>query len=247
MDRLIYTAMTGAKHILEKQGNTSNNLANVSTDGFRAQIDSFRAVPVLNAPLPTRSFVVDATVGTDFRPGPIQQTGRELDVAVQGQGWIAVQLEDGTEAYTRAGSLKLSENGQLQTQSGKTVLGDGGPIAVPPDVSVTIAKDGTVTTIDNGFKPGAPNMLGRIKLVNPPETDLVRGDDGLFRLKGGGEADADANVVLIGGAVEGSNVNVVDAMVDMIELARQFELHMNLLKNAESNEAKAAQLLSLTG
>lgn len=246
MDRLIYTAMTGAKHILEKQATTSHNLANVNTAGFRAQIDAFRAVPVQGAPLPTRAFAVDSTVGTDFRPGAIQQTGRDLDVALQGAGWIAVQLEDGSEAYTRNGSLETNENGLLQTQTGLPVLGDGGPIAIPPDVHVTIGGDGTVSAMENSFMPGANNVLGRIKLVNPPEAELVRGDDGLFRLRDGGEAPADGNVRLLSGAVEGSNVNVVDAMVDMISLARQFEMHMNMLKNAESNETKAAQILSLT-
>src|SRR5439155_10516502 len=133
MDRLIYTAMTGAKHILEQQATVSHNLANAATTGFRAQLDSFRAVPVLGEGLPTRAFVVDATVGSDFTPGPLQQTGRDLDVALQGAGWIAVQAADGSEAYTRHGSLKLSENGVLQTQAGLSVQGDGGPISVPPD------------------------------------------------------------------------------------------------------------------
>lgn len=246
MDRLIYTAMTGAKQILEKQATTSHNLANATTTGFRAQIDSFRAIPVVGAQLPTRSFVVDATVGADFAAGPVQQTGRDLDVAVQGKGWIAVQLEDGTEAYTRNGSLQMSENGMLQVHGGMSVMGDGGPIAVPPDVRVSVSGDGTVSAIPVGFKPGATTVLGRIKLVNPPEENLVRGDDGLFRTRDGAPADPDGNVVLLGGALEGSNVNVVDAMVDMISLARQFEMHMNLLKNVESNESKAAQLLSLT-
>jgi flagellar basal-body rod protein FlgF len=246
MDRLIYTAMTGAKHILEQQANTSHNLANAATTGFRAQFDAFRAVDVNGPGMPTRTFVVDSTVGTDFSAGPIQQTGRDLDVAVQGKGWIAVQLEDGTEAYTRNGSLKLSENGVLQTQSGINVLGDGGPISIPPDVNITIAKDGTISAMANDFKPGPSNVLGRIKLVNPPEDTIVRGDDGLFRVKGGEPADADAGVSLIGKALEGSNVNVVDAMVNMISLARQFEMQMNMLKNAESNDAKAAQLLALS-
>jgi flagellar basal-body rod protein FlgF len=246
MDRLIYTAMTGAKHILEQQANNSHNLANATTTGFRAQLDSFRAVPVLGPGLPTRAFVVDSTVGTDYSAGPIQQTGRALDIAVQGKGWVAVELPDGGEAFTRAGSLKLSENGVLQTQNGLNVLGDAGPITVPPDVNVTISKDGTISTIAAGFQPGASTVLGRIKLVNPPETDIVRGDDGLFRLKGGGIPDADAGVTLIGGSLEGSNVNVVDAMVNMISLARQFELQMNMMKNAESNAAKASQLLALT-
>jgi flagellar basal-body rod protein FlgF len=245
MDRLIYTAMTGAKHILEQQATTSHNLANATTTGFRAQLDSFRAVPVISDGLPTRTFVVDATVGSDFRAGAIQQTGRDLDVAVQGDGWIAVQRADGSEGYTRHGSLKLNENGVLQTQSGLNVMGDGGPISVPPDVIVSIAKDGTISTVNSGATPGASNMLGRIKLVNPPAESLVRADDGLFSVKGGNPVEADANVTLIGGALEGSNVNVVDSMVSMISLARQFELHMNMLKNAENNAAKADQFLAL--
>ena len=246
MDRLIYTALSGAKHVLEQQATTSNNLANVSTTGFRAQLDAFRAVPVIGEGMPTRAFVVDQTTGSDFTPGPIQQTGRDLDVAVQGKGWVAVEMDDGSEAYTRHGSLKLSENGILQTQSGRNVVGEGGPISVPPDVTVTISKDGTVSAIATGTKPGATTVLGRIKLVNPPEESLTRGDDGLFRMRDGSAADADANVALAGGALEGSNVNVVDAMVNMISLARQFEMHMSMLKNAENNENKASQLLALS-
>lgn len=245
MDRLIYTAMTGAKHILEQQANTSHNLANATTTGFRAQLDAFRAVPVISGGLPTRAFVVDSTVGTDFTPGAIQNTGRDLDVAVQGKGWIALQLEDGTEAYTRNGSFRLNENGVLQTQNGINVMGDGGPISIPPDVAVTVGGDGTVSAIPT-TGANAVTALGRIKLVNPPEDTIVRGDDGLFRLRDGEAADADANVRVAGGALEGSNVNVVDAMVDMISLARQFETHMNLLKNAENNATKAGQLLSLS-
>jgi len=246
MDRLIYTAMTGAKHILEQQASNSHNLANATTTGFRAQLDAFSAVPVQGEGLlQTRAFVVDSTIGTDFTPASIQQTGRELDVAVQGKGWITVEAADGSEAYTRGGSLKVSENGVLQTQSGLNVLGDGGPISIPPDVKVAIAKDGTVSAVGNDPKSKASTVLGRIKLVNPPEDTIVRGDDGLFRVKDGA-AEADANVVAIGGALEGSNVNVVDAMVNMISLARQFEMHMNLLKNAESNSTKASQLLALS-
>ena len=246
MDRLIYTAMTGAKHIMEQQANTAHNLANVSTTGFRAQLDTFRAVPVLSETMPTRAFVVDSTMGADFTQGALQQTGRALDVAVQGKGWIAVQMEDGSEAYTRQGSLKTSENGVLQTAAGLAVLGDGGPISIPPDVNVAIASDGTISSTERAGKPGQANVIGRIKLVNPPEESLVRGDDGLFRVKGGAAADADPNVRVAAGALEGSNVNAVDAMVTMISLGRAFEMHMSLLKNAESNAAKAAQLMNLS-
>jgi len=246
MDRLIYTAMTGAKHILEQQATTAHNLANATTTGFRAQLDSFRAVPVISDGLPTRAFVVDSTVGSDFTPGAIQQTGRDLDVAVQGKGWIAVESEGGAEAYTRNGSLKLSENGVLQTQSGLNVLGEGGPISIPPDVAIAIAKDGTVSAIPKTGSPSAVSVLGRIKLVNPPDASLVRGDDGYFRTRDGSAADADASVMLVDGALESSNVSVVEAMVNMINLGRQFEMQMKLLQNAENNANKASQLLSLS-
>ena len=246
MDRLIYTAMTGAKHVLEQQANASHNLANASTTGFRAQLDSFRAVPVVSDGLPTRVFVVDSTVGTDFTVGAIQTTGRALDVAVQGKGWIAVQLDDGSEAYTRNGSLKLSENGVLQTHAGQSVLGDGGPISIPPDVNIAIGRDGTVSGISTVGKSGTVNVLGRIKLVNPAENLITRGGDGLFRAKDGSTVEADARVTVTGGALEDSNVNVVDAMVDMISLSRQFDLHMKMLQSAESNGNKAGQLLALS-
>jgi len=244
MDRMIYTAMTGAKHILEQQATTAHNLANATSTGFRAQVDSFRAVPLLGNGMPTRVFVVDATVGADFNPGPIQATNRDLDVAIQGKGWLTVQRADGSEGYTRNGSFKVSENGLLQTASGLTVVGDGGPISIPPDVAISIAKDGTVSSVSNGTLPGPSNAIGRLKLVNPPEEDLVRSEDGLFVTKSG-NAEVDATVNVVSGALEGSNVNVVDAMVTMISLARQFETQMKLLQSAENNANKASQLLSM--
>ena len=153
MDRLIYTAASGAKHILEQQATTSNNLANVSTTGFRAQLDVFRSAPVQGPGLPTRAFVVDSTAGNDFSSGALQVTGRDLDVAVKGQGWLAVQMPDGTEAYTRNGSLQMSPNGLLTTASGQTVAGEGGPITIPPDATVTVGGDGTISTISNVDQP----------------------------------------------------------------------------------------------
>lgn len=246
MDRVIYTAMSGAKHTMEQQASTSNNLANATTTGFRSQLDTFRAVPVVSEAMPTRSFVVDSTAGSDFSLGPIQETGRALDVAVQGQGWIAVQTADGGEAYTRNGSFKLSENGILQTQSGLNVVGDGGPISIPPDVTVAIAPDGTVSSIPTMGTPNAVNVLGRVKLVNPDEKALKRGDDGLFRMTVGTQAQPDANVRLVGGALEGSNVNVVESMVSMINLARQFDLNMKVISTAQSDADKATQILSLS-
>lgn len=210
MDRMIYTAMTGAKHILDQQATTSHNLANATSTGFKAQVDSFRAVPIIGQGLPTRAFVVDATVGADFNPGAIQHTGRELDVAVQGDGWLTVQRPDGSEGYTRNGSLKVSENGVLQTANGLTVMGDGGPISIPPDVAITIAKDGTISSVSNNTLPGPSSVIGRLKLVNPAEADLTRSAEGLFVTKNGQPAEVDANVNVVGGALESSNVNVVE-------------------------------------
>ena len=246
MDRLIYTAMSGAKHILEQQATASHNLANATTTGFRAQIDQFRAVPVQGAIVDTRAFVVDSTTGSDFRGGAIQHTGRELDVAVQGDGWIAVQAADGSEGYTRNGSLKLDENGLLLTRDGLTVLGDGGPLSIPPGRNIAVAKDGTISVVPDGSAATGLTAIGRMKLVNPPEADLVRGNDGLFRQKDGTPAGADPDVTVINGALESSNVNVVDEMVNMISLARQFDMQMKLLQHAENNDSKAAQLLSMS-
>lgn len=244
MDRLIYTAMTGAKHLLEQQAVTAHNLANATTTGFRAEMHAFRAVPVVSEGTNTRAFVVETTVGTDLTPGVLQTTGRPLDVAVQGEGFIAIQLPDGTEAYTRNGNLQISENGQLQTRDGFDVMGDGGPIAVPPEVAVTIAPDGTVSTIPTTGSPNAVAQLGRVKLVNPAGDEIVRGGDGMFRLKSGQPAEADAGVQLASGVLEGSNVNVVQAMVQMIENARQFDMQMKMMQNAESNARQASSILA---
>jgi flagellar basal-body rod protein FlgF len=175
----------------------------------------------------------------------IQRTGRDLDVAVQGKGWIAVQAEDGSEAYTRNGSLQVGPNGQLQTRNGLAVVGDAGPIAIPPDVQISVGRDGTISIIPNGSTLTSVAAVGRIKLVNPPDSDLVKGTDGLFRQKSGAVAQADANVHLIDGSLEGSNVNVVDTMVSMINLARQFEMQLKLVQNADTNAKQASQLMNL--
>ncbi len=245
MDRLIYTAMTGAKHVFMQQAGTANNLANASTVGFKSQEHRFRAVPVQSQAMPTRAFVVDASVSDVFDEGPQLFTGRNLDVSVKGQGWIAVQMPDGTEAYTRAGSFDVDVNGVLTTKSGHAVLGDGGPITIPPDTNVEIAPEGTVSVVNATGARNNANAVGRIKLVNPPEGDLVRGGDGLFRLKSGEPAPLDERVRLTSGTLEGSNVNVTDAMVNLISLARQFEMQVKLLQTADTNAQRADQLLSL--
>ena len=241
MDRMIYTAMTGAKATMQAQDALANNLANVSTPGFRAELLALRAVPVQGSGASTRAFVIETTPGHSDAPGQMTATGRKLDVAMKGNAWLAVQALDGTEAYTRAGSLDVSTDGTLVTTSGLTVLGDGGPIQVPANSDVSIGADGTVSARGTN---GRNTNVGRLKLVTP-EAPMNRGEDGLFRAADG-DLPADQTARLQDGALEGSNVSPVETMVAMISAARQFEAHMKMVQTAESNEKSAAQLLSVS-
>lgn len=242
MDRLIYTSMTGAKHLFNRQAVLANNLANASTTGFRADLVAQRAVPTQGGAPGARIFSLETTTGSDFTPGPMLATGRALDVAVQGSGWITVQGFDGNEAYTRAGNLQVNVDGTLTLPNGLPVLGDGGPITVPADAKLQIAADGTISA--KTANSPTVNQVGRLKLVNPEANQLTKGLDGLFRTRNGEPADADPNVRVADGTLEGSNVNVVEAMVGMIAAARQFEMQMKMLAVAEQNEQKAGSLLS---
>ena len=242
MDRLIYTSMSGAKYLLERQATLANNLANAGTTGFRADTVGLRAVPAVSPQAGTRVFTVETTTGADFSQGPMTATGRTLDVAVQGQGWLAVQTSDGSEAYTRNGALQVGADGVLQLPNGLQVQGTGGPISIPADAtSVLIAADGTVSVKAASSK--TPTTVGQLKLVNPPISDLTKGTDGLFRTQSGAPADADASVKVADGTLEGSNVNVVEAMVGMIAASRQFEMQMKMLSTAEQNEQKASSVV----
>lgn len=246
MDRLIYTAMTGALHTMTQQATVSHNLANASTTGFRAQTDAFRAVPVYGESLPTRAFVLDSTTGADFTPGAIQQTNRPLDVAIQGSGWIAVQLANGEEAYTRHGNLKMDANGVLQTQQGLDVKGETGAITIPPDSRIAIGRDGNISVLPTDSRITAVSIIGRIKLVDPPADQLVRGEDGLFRLKQG-EKRRSVKTYRWWKARLSSNVNVISEMVSMITLARQFDMQMKMLENAQQNAQQASEIMTLRG
>lgn len=239
MDRLIYLSMAGAKATMQRQDVLANNLANASTTGFRAEMQAFRAVPVRGDGASTRVYALESTVGNDTRPGPLQQTGRGLDVAAQGNAWFAVQALDGTEAYTRNGGFQVSAEGQLVTGTGLPVLGDGGPITLPVGAAVEVASDGSIsTTVGNA----RPQQAGRLKLVSP-EAPLLRGTDGLFRAAEG-DLTADPAARVQGGALEGSNVNPIETMVAMIAAARQFEHQMKMLQGAEQREQGAAKLLA---
>lgn len=248
MDRMLYIAMSGAKQAMEQQASAAHNMANVSTPGFRAQINAFRAVPVQGEEARTRAFVVATTPGADFSHGPVTQTGRALDVALDGDGWLAVQAPDGSEAYTRVGNLQVGADGQLLTMGGLPVLGDGGPLAVPPGAEAQVGSDGTITARGAGDPLTGVADVGKLKLVNPAATDLVRGDDGLFRMRPGLQpAETDAAVRVTSGAIEGSNVNPVQAMVEMISNARAFELQMKSINSANEGAQSANRLLSYGG
>lgn len=244
MDRMIYVGMTGAKQAMEQQAAVANNMANVSTPGFRAQINNYRAVPVVGDEMATRAMVVATTPGADMRSGPLMQTGRPLDVAIRGDGWLAVQTPDGGEAYTRVGNLQVGADGQLMTMDGRPLLGEAGPMVVPPGSSLVVADDGVVTALGAGDPAVGAAEVGRLKLVNPAVDELVRGEDGLFRMQAGTAApQVDPSMRLLSGTLEGSNVNAVEAMVDMIANARRFEMQMKTLQTAESNDQQANKLL----
>lgn len=246
MDRIIYTSMTGASAAAHRQAVLSNNLANASTTGFRAELSTFRAVPLQGDGASTRVFALEATSGYRDTPGAVQRTGRNLDAMAAGSAWFAVQGLDGTEAYTRSGAFEVSSAGQLMTGTGLPVLSDGGaPIDLPPGAEVALGSDGTITAKVAGQPPTA---VGRLKLATPTAQDpLVRGTDGLFRARSGEPVPQDANARLMAGALEGSNVNPVESMVGMIAASRQFEQQMRLLQTAETNDKSASQLLSLNG
>jgi len=240
MDRMIYLSMSGAKATMQRQDTLANNLANVSTVGFRAELAAFRSVPVQGSGASTRVYSLESTPGYDASTGAVTATGRNLDVAVKGNSWLAVQGLDGTEAYTRAGALDVSTDGTLTTAGGLTVLGDGGPIQLPPNAEAQIGSDGTVTAKG---ADGKISSVGKLKLVTP-EAPLQRGTDGLFRSPDG-DLSADPNARVQDGALEGSNVSSVETMVGMISAARQFEAQMKMLQTAEGDEKASAQLLSL--
>ena len=246
MDHIIYTAMTGATAAAGRQAVLSNNLANVSTNGFRAELSTFRSVPLNGPGSSSRVFALETTRGHDDKPGPVQRTGRDLDAMARDNAWFAVQALDGVEAYTRGGAFEVTSTGTLVNPQGLPVLSDGGaPIDVPPGATVTLGSDGTISA-KVGNQPST--NLGRLKLATPAADDkLKRGDDGLFRTTSGDPIASDPNARMQTGALEGSNVNAVETMVGMIAVARQFEVQMRLLQLAEAGDKSASQLLGVQG
>jgi len=245
MDRMLYISMNAAQQTMAAQAVNSNNLANVNTTGFRADFEQFRSMPVFGEGLPTRVYSMIERPSTDYQQGSIHTTGRELDISVQGEGFIAVQGKDGREGYTRAGDLHITATGRLVTGTGLAVLGDGGPIAIPPSEKIDIGSDGTISIRPIGAEANALTTLDRIKLVKPELSKVFKDTDGLMRLRDGGSAPLDAEVRVASGTLETSNVNMVASLGKMIELQRQYELQVKMMKAADTNSAASARLLQL--
>jgi flagellar basal-body rod protein FlgF len=243
MDRGLYVAMTGAKQIMQAQAVNNNNIANVNTTGFRADTFSFESDPIYGPGYASRVNAVAAGSGTDLSSGVLTSTNRSLDVAVNGKGFIAVQGADGTEAYTRAGDLRVTASGAVTTATGWTVMSEAGPLQVPPATQVTIGSDGTVSIVPMGLAPAAQSQVDRIKLVNPRAADLQKGSDGLLRLKSGGTAKTDESVTLSSGVLESSNVNAAQSLVTLIQLQRLYEFQIKSMNSSDQNEQSAERMM----
>ena len=245
MDRLLYIAMTGAKETSLAQGKAANNLANVSSTAFKADFAQMRAMPIFNQGLPTRAFVMTERPATDFSHGSLITTGNPFDMAIKGNGFFAVQDEKGGEAYTRNGEFRVSAEGLLETSGGRLVLGDGGPIQIPPNEKIDIGGDGTITIRPLGAPANGIVVLDRLKLVNPAIRDVTKGEDGLFRQLNGEPAAVDAAVNVVPSALESSNVNAVEELIDMITLARQFEMNVKMMRVSDENDSALERLMQM--
>jgi flagellar basal-body rod protein FlgF len=246
MDRSLYIAMSGAKQTLLAQTANANNLANTQTIGFKSDLEQFRSQPVFGAGYPTRVYAMTENPGTDFSPGAMQTTGRDLDVAINGDGLIAVQGEDGKESYTRAGDLRITSEGLLSTGTGLQIIGQNGPVTIPPSEKLTIGSDGTISIVPMGAGNATTlEVLDRIKLVKPAIKDMEKRSDGLLHPKNGIPLVASADVSLTQGVLESSNVNAFAAMTEMIELERNFELQTRVMKNVDENSGASARLMQM--
>lgn len=249
MDKALYIAMTGAKNNMLAQVSHSNNLANVNTTGFKADLAQARSMPIYYGDgHPTRAYALTERPATDFSQGSLMQTGRDLDIAVEREGFIAVQAPDGQEAYTRAGSLFIDSVGMLRTGSGLPVLGNGGPIAIPAAEKIEIASDGTISVIPLGESVNTIAQIDRIKLVNPPLENMHKSTDGLIRSgEAGEELPADGAVRIVSGFLEGSNVNPVNELTSMLSLSRQYEMQVKMMQTVKENSEASARLLQMQG
>jgi len=245
MDKFAYIAMSGAKETMLAQAQVAQNLANANTTGFRADYSRQRTMPVIGDGFDSRVFALTDQPGYRFEQGPLITTDNPLDVAIEGNGWFVVQGPDGKEALTRNGSFNISSSGMLETNNGLPVVGDNGPLILPPIESVEIGIDGTVSARPLGAPENAIQVIGRLKLVNPNSSELKKTDTGLFVRKDGADAISDASIKVHSGIVEGSNVNTVEELTHMIELSRRFEVQIKMLSDAAENDKALDRLLQL--
>lgn len=247
MDRLVYTALSGLKGQMDAQATIANNIANASTIGFRADRVNFERMMVKGEGHDSRQPSAETVVDMDRRAGTVVQTGRGLDVAITGENWLAVQAPDGSEAYTRRGDLRIAPSGVLETGDGFPVMGSGGPITVPPHDKIMIAEDGSISIVPPGADPAAPpQTLDQLKLVSDQGSRTVKGLDNLLHVRGGGALPADLDARVQTGALEQSNVNLTQSLVDMIENQRSYEVQANLLREAKSMDESAASLMRVS-
>jgi len=246
MDRMLYVGMSGAKEVMLSQGMNNNNIANVSTTGFREDMAQQRSMSVFGPGHPSRAYAMSEKAGVNFSPGVLESTGRDLDMAIKHDGWFAVQAEDGSEAYTRDGNFRVTPQGILINGTGMPVMGNAGPISIPPSETLTIGVDGTISVRPLGQSAATLAVVDRVRLVNPPLEEMEKGRDGLFHLKSGEEAVADATVRIIPGSLERSNVSVVEAMVKMITLNRNFDMQVKIMSTAEEVDRSTDALMRMT-
>uniref|UniRef100_UPI0035CB50D2 flagellar basal body rod protein FlgF n=1 Tax=uncultured Sphingomonas sp. TaxID=158754 RepID=UPI0035CB50D2 len=245
MDKLVYTAASGLKAHLASQAAIANNMANASTIGFRADRVVFDRLSLKGSEFETRTPSSAEVVDADRKAGTIQQTGRPLDVAVASDSWLTVQATDGTEAYTRRGDLEIAPSGVLQTGDGFPVIGSGGPITIPPAQSVSISSSGEISIVPIGGDAKNPQIIDTLKLASAKGSTTVKGTDNLLYVKGGGVLPADMDAKIESGALEGSNVNMTQALVDMIENQRSYEVQANLMKSAKDMDESSASVMRL--
>ncbi len=247
MDKALYIGMSGAKQNMLAQRAHANNLANVSTDGFKKDFAQARSMPVFGEHYPTRAYAMTERPGTDLSAGSLIETGRKLDVAVEGEGWLAIQNALGEEVFTRTGSFQIDVNGLLRLSSGELVLGNGGPVALPPFENVDIGADGTLSIVPVGGPPDQLVEVDRLKLVNPEPGALEKGPDGFLRRKPDqaidGPEPVDPTLRVASGFLESSNVNAVEEMIANLQLSRQYEMQVKVMTTANENSEAAARLL----
>lgn len=249
MDKALYVAMTGARATLQAQGTVSHNLANADTAGFKAALANTQAYRVPGGTHASRIDAMHIDQGFDSRMGAQRVTGNPLDVSLRPDRWLAVQSPDGGEAYTRAGNLSLTPNGQLVTSGGHPLVDDNGmPFALPPHQALDIGHDGTVSIVPLGEGPQTMAVLGRLRVVDATPDRLARGPDGLMRNTDPQRPMAQApGDVMTTGALETSNVSAAGALVQMIQLQRQFEMQVKLIQRGDDNAQAANSLLRLGG